>query len=1753
MKKLFVAAAAAACMALGFSAGAAIENPQSVRDLLNRIGGDGTADRFVTVVDDTYASASGAEMFKISARDGKPCITGTTLSAVTTGLGWYLNHTANVNLAWNNPHVELTSVPVPAAVEEHTTAAAYRYYLNYCTFSYSMSTWTWERWQEEIDWMALHGINMPLQIIGLEEVWRKFLMEDCGYTLSEVSDFVAGPSFMAWFGMNNLQGHGGPNPEWWYERQAQLGAQINNRMRELGIEPVLPGFYQVPNNFAQKTGFATVATGSWCGFARPHLVSVDDEAKLKEFGAKYYQRLHEVLGKSKYYSMDPFHEGGQGTTDYALKLYQKLYDVMDAANPDSKWVIQQWQWNGHQWKSLDGVPQGRLIVLDLNSERVPNYTQYRGHETVFSTIFNFGGRTGFDGRFGGLIDEYFKSRNTAAVVGLGAAPEAIEQTPVMYDLLFELPWMAEKPDAAEWMAQYAKRRYGADSPEAAEAWEQLRTSALALTGNLQGPHEAIICSRPALDVNKVSSWGGADIFYDRSQMTAAAYNLLDANLSGLNYSFDLADIARQALTDYSKSLLAGIKEAYQNGDAELFNLRRDAFLQLILDIDRLLNTNKEFMLGHWTKRARAMADEVSGTTDADRDWLELNNARTIISTWGEQTQSENGGLRDYSYREWGGYLKDFYYQRWKLWFDNGMKAPASGWFQWEWNWAHTNANAYDDTPVGDTRTVAAELLPKYMSKFTSKLAEQSPIYVDRLLTSDYKKKFFDRAAPESEYVPEIDGGAEVVEIAIDFSTNGRYEDNEVQKGASFTLGADAPVGERTCRVTLADGTVVTYTVKILVNVTDPRTVSVATSNAEQGSVSIDGTDALSVITKEPVVMRASAASLYDFDHWEDADGNNVGNDNPLTYYAKGDASFTAHFVINKWGVPDTSKYAGDKPTIESMKQYVKSMAYTQNGESTEFYSTETVPDNGFVQVPTRIKAAPGGEFSFNWTDAGGLNWLFLSAYVDLNSDGTFEMDRQTELLGTFGEYHSNNNPQVAAGEFKVLLPYETKLGTTHIRLRFDSSWNDPAWNAEVGCFRPDGPTNRFVYEILLEVVESPDYACTVTYGSNNSALGSMRSENETMVYNPGEEVIITAFPNPGVRVARWVDNHGRELPKEWVAADGNSVNFKAYDNANITAEFETLPLQAGGYSLDWELMSNGMARVTGATETEAGHLDLSEPNPTVGSVATGAFDGVKSGITKITLPNAQFLDDVEPFFTAAITGDGTENKVTQVTPEIAGTDSWTMTIVGSTNGASFNAWGSGIYGNGTNCLADNFSNGWSQFYLTKAGKLQVKWDSGTAVTFDGVTISGDFSIMASYAADAKKITITVASNGQSQVKEISNTSTMKPISRFATALPAGINFTISFSQPQQTVLPGEVFSGFGSVSEYAVAGNNSFYSVTDGVAYAKGSPTKVVAYPEEHLSRYAFAMKQGSKLAMASPTASAGALATDSENMEVYMADGEPWHSAQALWRICPSANGTCTLAHINTGCSLGAPGQALEMQGGSFSYKLVYGSDGMPSIKFLNSAGKHVAAVNGTFDLSDNEASFTLDVRKTISVVAPATDFTLTMPCELNFPEKGRIYFITAVTPEKGVTMAETLATSGHVSGAVLVRGVQPGDVLEFPIPEELVDMRDSNADKNLLRPATVNLKFPGNFYLLESDGKFRLHTSGTVPANSAYMLKSSLPEGLGDEFALDGSSTICTVVGADAPAKRLLYDLQGRKVESSNPAAGIYIDAEGNKILIR
>lgn len=82
-----------------------------------------------------------------------------------------------------------------------------------------------QRWVQEIDWMALNGINFPLAFVGQEAVWRNVYLK-LGVTDAELLDFFTGPAFLPWQRMGNVNAWGGGLTLNWLEARSQLQTRI---------------------------------------------------------------------------------------------------------------------------------------------------------------------------------------------------------------------------------------------------------------------------------------------------------------------------------------------------------------------------------------------------------------------------------------------------------------------------------------------------------------------------------------------------------------------------------------------------------------------------------------------------------------------------------------------------------------------------------------------------------------------------------------------------------------------------------------------------------------------------------------------------------------------------------------------------------------------------------------------------------------------------------------------------------------------------------------------------------------------------------------------------------------------------------------------------------------------------------------------------------------------------------------------------------------------------------------------------------------------------------------------------------------------------------------------------------------------------------------------------------------------------------------------------------------------------------------
>ena len=57
--------------------------------------------------------------------------------------------------------------------------------------------WSWDRWQREIDWAALWGVNLMLAYTGQEHVFRE-VFNAIGVNDSVLNTTFDGPAFLTW-------------------------------------------------------------------------------------------------------------------------------------------------------------------------------------------------------------------------------------------------------------------------------------------------------------------------------------------------------------------------------------------------------------------------------------------------------------------------------------------------------------------------------------------------------------------------------------------------------------------------------------------------------------------------------------------------------------------------------------------------------------------------------------------------------------------------------------------------------------------------------------------------------------------------------------------------------------------------------------------------------------------------------------------------------------------------------------------------------------------------------------------------------------------------------------------------------------------------------------------------------------------------------------------------------------------------------------------------------------------------------------------------------------------------------------------------------------------------------------------------------------------------------------------------------------------------------------------------------------------
>lgn len=660
------------------------------------------------------------ELCRISGVGGRIRIEGSTPSALLFGVNWYLKYLAHLQISTNGDQLGTAGdLPVPGASIELETPYAYRYALNENVDGYTTPYWDWPRWEREIDVLALSGINTMIVERGADLVlYRTF--RDFGYTDREIRAWITQPAHQNWQLMGNLCCFNGPISLELLQKRAASAQKIIARLRELGITPVMPGFYGVvPNDFHRRfPGVHLIPQGDWAGFARPDWLDPRD-AMFARVASTFYRHQHELFGDSSIYDLEVFQEGGDSGGVPVAEAARAVQGALWAAHPGASWMMLAWQGNPRP-DLLAGVDRRHLLIIDIDHDAVPRddrQRDFQGAPFLFGGIWEFGGRTTLGANLGNITERLQRlGRGNANMAGTALFTEGADTNPFAFDLFTEMAWRAAALDLSSWTASYVQRRYGVADPDAIRAWQVLvhtaydiRVDGVVFNSERDAPQESLFAARPSLTANRASNWSPEAMRYDAAAFKAALPALLRAAPRLRNQSYDLVDVARQTLANESRVLLPQIKEAYESKDRRQFESLTDRWLHLMELQDELLATDRAFLVGSWLAYVAPWS-----STPAELARL-YYDARSILTTWGHRKASDGAHLHDYGNKDWAGLTRDYYRVRWATYFRSldgelrtGRPAAPIDWFALGEAW-NRGTQHYPDQPHGDARLIASRI------------------------------------------------------------------------------------------------------------------------------------------------------------------------------------------------------------------------------------------------------------------------------------------------------------------------------------------------------------------------------------------------------------------------------------------------------------------------------------------------------------------------------------------------------------------------------------------------------------------------------------------------------------------------------------------------------------------------------------------------------------------------------------------------------------------------------------------------------------------------------------------------------------------------------------------------------------------------------------------------------------------------------------------------------------------------------------
>lgn len=668
------------------------------------------------------------EWFELSDQKDKILVKGNSEVALCRGAYDYLKKECNSLISWSGNNIHIPD-QLPDVNRKIETPYQFRYYFNVVTHGYTTAYWDWPRWEKEIDWMAVHGMDMPL-IGGAHEAILARVFTNLGLNQQDIDDYFSGPAHFPWNRMGNLNGWDGPLPDSYFDKQIQLTHQMLGRMRALGMSPIVHAFAGfVPKGIKELYPKEDVRELGWGGgllLKHNAYILAPDSPLFVEIGKMYIQEWEKEFGQNEFYLADSFNEMDVPLSDDSNVAKKELagfgksvYQSIEAANPEATWVMQGWTFPFHKdengelfWtpKRLEAlvseVPDDKLLILDLANEynhsfwkidpSWKTYDGFFGKQWVYSFIPNMGGKVALNGIldvYATIPEQALNYENKKNLVGFGFAPEGIENNEIVYELLSDMGWRDKAMDLDRWIEKYCKQRYGSFPEKLKLAFEQLTQSCY---GTFTDHPMHRYQYRP---YDKPEGVEDHATVHDSKKFAQAVGTFLSCSeeLAGSQlFVHDAVELAVQYLGLVADERLLEFIDPEKNKPYS----HLEETMEILQVMDTLLATHPNHSLQKWVDFARKWGD-----TPEEKDYYE-SNAKRLITTWGGDP------VNDYAGRIWSGLIRDYYVPRWVNYHQDTGEFRKQKMRAWEEEWIRTPGNYSIEAP-DKPLAIAKEMYDRY--------------------------------------------------------------------------------------------------------------------------------------------------------------------------------------------------------------------------------------------------------------------------------------------------------------------------------------------------------------------------------------------------------------------------------------------------------------------------------------------------------------------------------------------------------------------------------------------------------------------------------------------------------------------------------------------------------------------------------------------------------------------------------------------------------------------------------------------------------------------------------------------------------------------------------------------------------------------------------------------------------------------------------------------------------------------------------